>query len=166
MANSVNLDAWLPMPEVIAATGMSQRTIYRMVTEGRLKQAARPIPGRRPLPVFDPVGVAELAQSTLKARPQVLPPMAESTAERIPPMEFWAALIEAVKQGPRQLPPAAETAETALPTLAELRQKVLVTRDEAKRLGFSGAILADAVRTGKLAKLPGDRFRLKDLEAL
>jgi predicted DNA-binding transcriptional regulator AlpA len=33
MAQTVNLDAWLPMGDVIAQTGMSERTIYRMVTE-------------------------------------------------------------------------------------------------------------------------------------
>lgn len=153
------------MPEVIAATRMSQRTIYRMVAEGKLRQSARPIPGRRPLPVFDPAGVAELAQSTLKALPQVLPPVAESRQD-LPPMEFWAALIDAVRARPAELPAAAEPRQDSAESLAELRQKVLVTRDEAKRLGFSGPFLANSVKSGKLARLPGDRYRVRDLEAL
>lgn len=170
MTNSVNLDSWLPMPEVIAATGMSQRTIYRMVTEGKLRQASRPIPGRRPLPVFDPADVATLAQSTLRALPQIMPPLAESRqdpAQQAPPMEFWEALIDAIRERPAMLPPAAETlanpeAETA-ERLARLRQQMIVTHAEAKELGFTPAILSRAVKTGKIERLPGNRYRVREL---
>ena len=166
MANCVpNLDDWLPMSEAISQTRMSQRTIYRMVAEGKLRQDSRPIPGRRPLPVFDPAGVAELARSTLKANPEIMPALAESRqnlAAQLPPMEFWVALVEAIQARPQALLPAAESAES----LARLKEQVLVTRQDAKMLGFSPAILRHACKIGKIEKLPGARYRMRELLAL
>jgi hypothetical protein len=78
MAQTVNLDTWLPMGDVIAQTGMSERTIYRMVTEGKLKQAQRPVPGRRPLSVFDPDDVAGLVASTMKPNGSALQTVAQT----------------------------------------------------------------------------------------
>lgn len=153
---------WLPFGAVKQRTQMSERTIYRAISAGKLRQAHRTMPGRRPLPVFHPEDVAKLATT-------ILPPEAESRQDprqepqQAPPMEFWAALIDALRARPAELPSAAETAEPALPLLAELRQKVIVTREEAGRLGFSPAILSRGRKAGKIERLPGDRYRLKEL---
>jgi hypothetical protein len=55
------------MSDVVAQTGLSQRTIYRMVAEGRLRQGQRRVPGRRPMAVFDPEAVAEISASTIRS---------------------------------------------------------------------------------------------------
>src|SRR5438270_126122 len=71
-------------------TGLSQRTVYRMVTEGRLKQAQRRVPGRRPLSVFDPGAVSAIVASTVKPdaiRQHTAPPQASASSNEGPPAE-------------------------------------------------------------------------------
>lgn len=155
------------MGEVRARTGFGERTVYRRVDEGKLRQAQREMPRRRPATVFHPDDVAALAEPM--AKPLILPAangmtvgMAE-TLPVIPPQRFWEALIARMET---RKEPLAETPAPLLPSLAELRQKVLVTIEEAKRLGFSGSILAAAVREGRLERLSGGRFRMRDLELL
>ncbi len=76
MAQIDNPDDWLPIGEVITRTGLSQRTVYRMVSDGRLKQGQRRIPGRRPLSVFDPAEVAK--NSTAFSKPRENQPVIDS----------------------------------------------------------------------------------------
>jgi hypothetical protein len=161
-------DNWPAIGEVRQRTGMSERSVYRAVTMGKLRQAQRPIQGRKPLPVYHPEDVAALEEARIKSNPSILPPMAEQRqqAQTSPPPEFWAALVAALQTHPAVLPQLAESAESHEPTLAELRDKLIVTRKEAGRLGFTGRILANAAKAGSLTKLPGDRYRVRELDAL
>jgi predicted DNA-binding transcriptional regulator AlpA len=86
------MDQWLPMADVVARTGLSQRTVYRMASQGRLQQAQRRIPGRRPLAVFSPESVSEIVASTGQPSPK---PQARSepaadgvTGSVLPPSEL------------------------------------------------------------------------------
>jgi hypothetical protein len=87
MTEQDNIADWLPMSEVIARTGLSQRTIYRKVIEGQLRQANRTVPGRRPLPVFDPGSISEMTASGPK--PTVKQQQEKGLAETpLPPSEL------------------------------------------------------------------------------
>jgi hypothetical protein len=159
-------DGWPALGEVMERTGLSERSVYRAVTHGKLRSAQRPLPGRKPLPVYHPDDVRDIEQSMMNGRTHVLPQVTESrqNAAGLPPAVFWEALVTALKTNPAILPPAA--AESELPPLAELRQRIVVTRAEAKRFGFTHAILRTAVTEGKLERLPGGRFKMRELEAL
>jgi predicted DNA-binding transcriptional regulator AlpA len=158
MTQSVNhYEDWLPMGEVTERTGMSERTVYRMVTEGKLKQAQRPIPGRRPLPVFDPHDVEELAAATLKARPQMI-----SNETAIAPVRMLADAIRSAAHPEEQ-------ADDGLP-LSELAHKVYLTTAEAVRYsGVTVDVLAEMVEKKKVHRLESMRpfrYRRTDLEKL
>lgn len=153
-------------------TGMSERSVYRAVTEGRLHTAQRPIPGRKPLTIYDPTDVEKLESANQNGRTQVLPPLAagpQQLAAFVPPQAFWGDLLSAVRTlAPPPLPvydPAdvkaiEQQVTDSLPSLAELRNKLVVTKAEAKRLGFTSKILS------AVEELPGKRFKMRDLEAL
>jgi predicted DNA-binding transcriptional regulator AlpA len=145
MPQTDNLDSWLPMNEVVARTGMSQRTVYRMVTEGRLKQAQRRMPGRRPLSVFDPRAVAQIAASTL--RPDVIRQQnATPSATQNEDPDVVSGTL---------LPPS------------ELSFKLYLTEEEAVRYTGFGRAHLRACGKGKMIGPHGARvYRRVDLEKL
>lgn len=147
-------DSWLPMNEVKQQTGMSERTIYRMVEEGKLRQAKRPIPGRKPLSVYDPDNVAELARLALRALPQVMLPDGGMAETAIVPVAN--ALVEAIHIA------AFRTSSE----LAELAHKTYLTIDEARRLtGLSERTIQRAAKDGAVKRM-GRVYRRADLERL
>jgi hypothetical protein len=144
MSQQDTLTGWLPMSEVVARTGMSERTIYRKVTEGQLIQAQKPMPGRRPLPLFDPGSVAEVMASAFKpranARQKAIPPGDES-AERDGTGSF--------------LPPS------------ELSFKLYLTEDEAIRYtGFGRAFLRTHGKGKPIGPHGSTVYRRVELEKL
>jgi hypothetical protein len=149
MAQNDKPDTWLPMSEVVAQTGLSQRTVYRMVTQGQLKQAQRRIPGRRPLPVFDPRRVAAIAASTLRpgaTRRQTTTPNIDAP----------------VKPGPQPEP----VSDALLPP-SELSFKLYLTEEEAIRYTGFGRAHLRAHGKGKPIGPHGSRvYRRVDLEKM
>jgi predicted site-specific integrase-resolvase len=85
------------MPEVETRTGMSQRTIYRMVQEGKLRQASRPIPGRRPLPIFHPDDVAAFEEQRVKGGQEILPPDSAMAKRTVNGHSTDSGLLELVR---------------------------------------------------------------------
>lgn len=75
-----DLSTWLPKSEVMQRLRMADRTVDRHVERGDLAVQYRPIPGRRPLPVYDPSSVEKLAEAQMQARTVVLPPESRSVA--------------------------------------------------------------------------------------
>jgi hypothetical protein len=149
-----NYDNWLPMAEVRQRTGMSERTIYRLVETGKLHQARRPIPGRKPLPVYDPDTVAELENLALKARPHVMHPSISQELSLARETARETGLAEALNH----------LAECQ--TLAELARKTYLKIDEARALtGLSVEQIQMAAREGRVKRL-GRVYRRVDLESL
>jgi hypothetical protein len=89
------------MGDVVIQTGMSERTIYRYITEGKIRQAQRPLPGRKPLTVLHPDDIAAVTATRVRNQMQILPPAAESVK---------MAVAESVREAllERAIPPAAE----------------------------------------------------------
>lgn len=145
-------DSWLPMGEVLKQTGMSERTIYRHVRLGKLKQAQRPIPGRKPLPVFDPADVAQLAELALKAAPEILPPV-DAMVLRDAVEVARTAILQ--RQAPLAgLPPS----ELRFIAYLSIQEAMLFT-------GLPEKTIQRFAREGRVGKI-GTRYRRKDLEAL
>jgi predicted DNA-binding transcriptional regulator AlpA len=67
-------DNWLTMDDVKRATGLSERSVYRLVEERKIRQESRPVPRRRPLPIFHPGDVAEYQKQMVAAVPAPLVP--------------------------------------------------------------------------------------------
>lgn len=163
MANydgTITFDQWPTMPEVTARTGMSQRTIYRHVEEGRLRKAERPIPGRRPLPVFHPEDVENL----MAMIPQVLPVSSQELS-----LPHSAAVAKPVTVTAKPL--AHSDGMISIPlSLNELRHKVYLETDEAVRYsGLNEDYLATLAKAGKIVRITSMRpyrYRRVDLEAL
>ena len=149
MAQSDKRDNWLAMGEVVAQTGLSQRTVYRMVSEGRLTQAQRRIPGRRPLSVFDPIEVAGIVASTSGPKPISGRPVNrrdKDSAEEAPDGERFPGAA---------LPPS------------ELSFKLYLTEEEAIRYTGFGRAHLRAFGKGKMIGPHGSRvYRRVDLEKL
>ena len=61
-----NLDSWIAKEEVVKRTGLDARTIERKAKRGEIRQENRPVPGRKPLPVYHPEDVEKLSVKTLK----------------------------------------------------------------------------------------------------
>lgn len=137
------------MSEVLAQTGLSQRTVYRMVAEGRLKQAQRRIPGRRPMSVFDPGGVAEITASTF--RPSVQPQ--RSTPEDGNKIDKHGSQAEQSSDSP--IPPS------------ELSFKLYLNEEEAIRYTGFGRAFLRAHAKGRMIGPNGSKvYRRVDLEKL
>ena len=137
------------MGEVVARTGMSQRTIYRMVSGGHIRQAQRPMPGRRPMSVFDPVNVMEIAASTVKAG---APPSQSAIPRHNQPLERDSRK-EIVPGSP--LPPS------------ELSFKLYLTEEEALRYtGFGREHLRVHGKGKRIGPHGSTVYRRVDLEKI
>ena len=148
MAKTDKLDNWLSMSDVVSQTGLSQRTVYRMVTEGRLTQGQRRIPGRRPLSVFDPSEVAEIVAST--SNPRSIRHQGAHPDETTP-----------AAQGPDS-----GTSGAPLPP-SELSFKLYLTEEEAIRYTGFGRAHLRAYGKGRMIGPHGTRvYRRVDLEKL
>lgn len=171
---------WLTKERAAQMLSRSTKYVEQLAKEKKIQHAKwkRPETGAH-VSVYHPDDVARVRRELHPdAEPFVLPPVAEDsqnsqieapmqdsensqTTRLIPPALFWEALIARLAQP--QLPAAPP--EPVEP-LADLRHKVQVTHKEALRLGFSGAMLRKATREGKLENLTGDRYRMRDLEAI
>src|SRR4051794_3146856 len=60
---------WIAKADVVKRTGFTERTLERKVKLGELRREYLNIPGRKPLPVFDPLQVEQLASKTLTPIP-------------------------------------------------------------------------------------------------
>jgi excisionase family DNA binding protein len=61
-----NLESWISKEEAVARTGLDKRTIERKAKAGEIRQMDRPVPGRKPLPVYHPEDIEKLCTRTLK----------------------------------------------------------------------------------------------------
>lgn len=60
---------WIAKDKAVERTGLTARTLERMVNAGKLRREYVHIPGRKALPVFEPIGIEQLESQTLKPAP-------------------------------------------------------------------------------------------------
>jgi excisionase family DNA binding protein len=150
-----DLGTWIAKKEVVAQTGLTERTLERKVKRGELRRKTRDIPGRKPLPVFHPEDVARLKEKTLTPVPLEKADIAKS--RQLAPVSS-------------RLKPTDRQADIA--TLAEataLAFKVYLTMKEAARfLGLSEKYVKKARGNGtlrgiKIIGVRGWRFHRDEL---
>lgn len=138
-----SFEGWIPKAEAAKMTGRGLRTLERMAQKGEIKQAYRPVPGRRDLPVFHPDDIQKLITEQVAIVPEVGTPN-----------------LPAVRS--RQVP--AMSRREAEPI--RLTEKFYLTLDEAAVLsGLPRALLERAVKSGELKgrKAGGWYIRREDL---
>jgi muconolactone delta-isomerase len=159
-----NYENWLTKAEAAEALQCAQKTIEREASRGKIEQAWRRIPGRRPLAVFNPDDVEKLRATTVQAFPVQdgsPAPVGDTKAlARLPragsPEQFFAGLAQAI----------------AAPRIPADRKFYLSLAEAAELTGFGITHLRRLVADGKLELVKGagphgaDLLRRADLEKL
>src|SRR5262249_36763970 len=128
-------------------TGLTERTLERMVKRGELRRDYRNIPGRKPLPVFHPEDVEQLTTKTLTPIPM--------KRNGIPKFRQLVPTL-------RQLPMASASVAVSL----SLNEKFYLTLKEAAFLsGLPLSYLRKKVQSQEIAavKLAGWRIHRDEL---
>jgi len=148
---------WPTLEEVVQRTGLSERTLHRLIAKNKVRREYRRLVGRKPVSIIDPESVAALAQPLLHPLPETLPTVTPPPA--IPP----AALPQPDLSALSAL--LAGLGITGVP----LDKKIYLTLSEAVQLsGLPRTHLRRCIADGSLPakKLGGWRIRRSDLEAL
>jgi excisionase family DNA binding protein len=153
-----NYENWLTKAEAAQALQCAEKTIEREASRGKIQQAWRRIPGRRPIAVFNPDDIERLKAQTVQAFPA---PMAADTSKALTnisratsPEQFFAGLARAMV-APRVSP-----------------KLYLTLAEAAEYTGLGVGYLRRQIAEGKLEPVKGagphgaDVLRRRDLEKL
>ena len=150
---------WKTKAEAVAFLGISERTIERMVQAGRIRQAYKHVPGRRPIAVLNPKDLGKVKAETVKPVPI---PVTHEDADGasgalvpLPSQNAVANLLAALASG--------------TPQRVSLLNKLFLTLKEASEYaGLPAAYLQRLIGEGALPALRtgGYRIRRADLEKL
>lgn len=154
---------WLTKAEAAQLLGISERTLERLVARGEVQQAARRIPGRKPLVVLHPGDVEKIRQET--AQPAFVVPEQETaltpaSANRatLPP---GPGLVEMLVLSLQRQEQAAQRQEQAI-------RRYLTLPEAADYVGLPQSYLRRLIADGQLEaiKAGGWRVRRIDLDKL
>src|SRR4051812_36175605 len=136
-------DDWLTKAETKERTGISERTLERLIHEDKVRHEYRRIPGRKPLTIIHPEDVAELEVKTAKMVPGSLPVPK-------PPVRDMAELLAALA-----------------PRLTIDKKLYLTLKEASEFSGLPITYLKRAIKEKLLpaVKIPHYRIRRDDLEA-
>jgi excisionase family DNA binding protein len=150
---------WPTIKETIQRTRMSERSLYRRIQDGSLRQTHRKVPGRKPILVLHPDDVAKLEAETVKPvsmPPELIEVPATTQPATKPATAGWVAELANLAKGILQEQPR-----------VRLSEKFMLTLNEASELsGLPHAYLLRKVRSGEIPaiKVPGWRIKRADLE--
>jgi excisionase family DNA binding protein len=148
---------WPTKAEAAATLGMSEKTIERLAAHGRIQQAYRRIPNRRPTPVFNPRDIEKLKGETVAGQPFIVD-VSEEGSERAlakPPAkreEIAALVLQAL----------------AAPKTAPSVKLYLTVGEAAEYTGLSATFIRRKIKAAELSALRdrGWKIRRADLEKL
>ena len=152
------LEDWKTQAEAAEILKCSEKTISRMAAQNKIQRALRRVPGRKPMPVFNPNDVERFRSETVDIKP--FPVTAGKEAKslaRVPSQDgvkLLAQLFAERLSSSRSVP---------------VEQKVFLKLNEASEyMGMPKAWLRRQIKDGKLkAVLAGGwRIRRADLEKL
>ena len=138
-------NGWLTKAEAAQKTGISERTIERLVARGEIRQSYRHIPARRPITILHPEDIDKLKQKTL-------PP--------VPTPPINGALTKSM---------VTDRFNFLTPPRVAIKDKIFLTIDEAAELsGLPKAHLRRLIADESLPaiKAHGWRIRRADIEKL
>jgi excisionase family DNA binding protein len=142
---------WPTLAEATNKTGISERSLHRMIANNAIRREYRREAGKKPVIILDPEQVEALTQRTVHpiATPETLP--AKTTQPAKVPQADMVALLSALT-------------EPSVP----LRDKFYLTLKEAAKLsGLPQAFLLRKIKDGDIpaSKVPAWRIRREDLES-
>jgi excisionase family DNA binding protein len=139
-------EGWIPKEQAAKMTGLGVRTLERMAQRGEIRQAYKPVPKRRDLPVFDPKDIARIA----KANGPILPHPAGAIVPRI------------IRNLPAHRPAAGLT---YAPDAVPITVKFFLRLQEAAALsGLPVGYLKKLIASGELRARKAGGWRIKRLD--
>ena len=152
------LEQWKTQAEAAEILKCSEKTISRMAGQNKIQRALRRVPGRKPMPVFNPIDVERIRSETMEVKPFPVAGAKEAKSlARVPSQDgvkLLAQLFAERLSSSRSVP---------------VEQKVFLKLNEASEyMGMPKAWLRRQIKDGKLkAVLAGGwRIRRADLENL
>ena len=152
------LDEWKTQAEAAEILKCSQRTIGRMAGQKKIQRILRRVPGRKPMPVFNPDDIEALRAEMVQIEPFPVRERGEGKALARQTSQGRVDLLAQLLAD--QIPPA-----RAVP----VAQKVFLNLKEATEYsGMPKAWLMREIKSGKIKaiKAGGWRIRRLDLEQL
>ena len=152
------LGHWKSAPEAAEILKCSEKTISRMAGQGKIQRALRRVPGRKPMPVFNPTDIERIRGETVEVKPFAEPAAKEETSLARAPSQDGAKLFA-------QLLADQLGSSQSMP----LERKVFLNLDEASEYaGMPKGWLRRQIKDGKLRAIlsVGWRIRRADLENL
>lgn len=157
ISNGAAPAAWLTKPEALRALQISERSLDRLVTAGKVQKQTRPRPGRTPEPIFHAGDIERLATRAAHTMPEVSPggqPLASSPAAPPLALAAFTAILQQLAATPgalRALPPAdPQSASAPAPAWLDLEQA-------SRASGLSARLLRSLIRSRQLAALKDGR---------
>ena len=150
----VNLDQWKTKAEAAQILGVSEKTVERMAERGELGKAERKIPGRRPLPVFDPDDIEKVQKQTLRPQPLLVPAVTSSKA-----------FGQLSAHDARSMAAAMLGTDLAFRRLSPVDKLYLTIPEASEYTGLTQTFLRRLIKSGKLTALKdrGWKIRREDL---
>jgi excisionase family DNA binding protein len=152
------LGHWKSQAEAAEILKCSEKTISRMAGQGKIEKAMRRVPGRKPMPVFNPTDIERLRRQTVDLKPFPVEEAKEEQALAPRPSQDGASLFAqllADRLGSAQAVP--------------LERKVFLNLEQASEYtGMPKEWLRRQIKKGDLPAIlsGGWRIRRADLEKL
>lgn len=136
-----DLSGWLTKEEVAARLSASEKTVERYVKKGDLERKTRRVPGRRPLPVFNPDDVERIEAETIERTPAGALARSDNHGGQLEAVEAFGAMVRA--------------AVADKPAKVRLDRKVTLTIPEAAELsGLGRGVIERAIGEGRIVAHP------------
>ena len=152
------LGHWKSQAEAAEILKCSEKTISRMAAQGKIEKAMRRVPGRKPMPVFNPRDIERLRSETVDLKPF---PVEEGDDEK--------ALARRPSQDGANLVAQLLADRLASPQAVPLERKVFLNLAQASEYtGMPKGWLRRQIKSGELPAIlsGGWRIRRADLEKL
>ncbi len=152
----VELDEWKTKEEAAQLLQVGVKTVERYAKADKIRREYRRIPGRRPLPVYNPEDIEKIRQENVPMTPAE-PQPSQALTRKLDPAAFLSALLQNVQNGNGQ------------PSKVRLSEKLYLTLNEAAEFtGLSKTLLRRKIHDGELTALRdgGFKIRREDLESL
>ena len=153
-----HLPDWKTLTEAAEILKCSNRTILRMAEQKRIQRVSRRIPGRKPMPIFNPLDLEAIRKETLENEPFLVAQQVENLA-----------LAPQTRQRGLDLLAQMFTDRSAAAPRVPLERKIFLTLIEASEYsGMPRAWILQKIKADELPALKsrGWRIRRADIELL
>ena len=152
------LDDWKTQAEAAEILKCSQKTIGRMAGQKKIQRVLRRVPGRKPMPVFNPDDIEALRAEMMQVEPFPVKERGEGKALARQTSQDRVDLLAQLLAD--RIPPA--------PAVPVAQKVFLNLKEAAEYSGMPKAWLMREIKNGKIKtiKSGGWRIRRSDLEQL